>query len=292
MMLQHAQSVRYTDAGEGPYFIPDPQAVTPELVVETITPAMAKEWLKHNVRNRTQNKTVIQRYAREMQRGHWRLTGEAIKFDWNGDLVDGQTRLTAIVESGCTVKSAVIYNVDPEAFMYMDRGRKRTVGDTLGILGEHNRTKLAASATILKHYLDGNILRMANPALIPSTDEIVAVVKAHPGLAEAVTRADTKAMKRLSTPSIMAFLVYLLTEVDAQEADVFFHAMETGVGVMETSPITILRDFLLDARIKRTRLRNDEIAAYTVKAWNAWRRGKPMKNVYWDMKKEGFPRPE
>jgi len=75
--------------------------------VETITPEIAAAYLKRKGANRNISHLRVQRYAREMQRGDWLLTGEAIKF-CNGQLMDGQQRLLAVIESGVSVRMPVI----------------------------------------------------------------------------------------------------------------------------------------------------------------------------------------
>lgn len=68
--------------------------------VETITPDMAREYLKSNSMNRPLNDRTVNLYAQEMRTGNWKLNGEAICFGKNGALLNGLHRLYAIVKSG------------------------------------------------------------------------------------------------------------------------------------------------------------------------------------------------
>jgi hypothetical protein len=61
--------------------------------LETITPEQAAIWLTRNRRNRPIRRTRVARYADAMRRGHWRVNGEAVIFDSEGNLLNGQHRL-------------------------------------------------------------------------------------------------------------------------------------------------------------------------------------------------------
>ena len=57
-----------------------------------VSPARAKEWLKHNKNNRPFKKRAIKEYALSMRQG-WLLTGDTIKFDDKGDIKNGALTL-------------------------------------------------------------------------------------------------------------------------------------------------------------------------------------------------------
>ena len=97
--------------------------------VVTITPDMAREWLTRNMKNnRPVLKATVHSYARQMRNGSWHLTHQGIAFDENGELVDGQHRLHAIIEANVPVEMNVTYNVrhTPGELFTVDMGRKRT----------------------------------------------------------------------------------------------------------------------------------------------------------------------
>ena len=73
---------------------------------KNITPKMAAEMLERHLNpenQRRQSQSVVESYARAMRAGQWLLTHQGIAIDTNGELVDGQHRLSAIVASGATV---------------------------------------------------------------------------------------------------------------------------------------------------------------------------------------------
>lgn len=98
-----------------------------EFKVMDITPAMAKDWLEsRNANNRAKKRNAIERYARDMKNGNWELTSEGITFGCSGELLNGQNRLYAIVESGVTVKMVVATNCTSGLF---DMNVRRTPAD-------------------------------------------------------------------------------------------------------------------------------------------------------------------
>lgn len=95
---------------------------------ETITPEMAQEYLKFNTENyRSLNKLRVISYSNDMKAGKWQLNGEAIKFDTEGKLIDGQHRLQAIVRANVPVKMLVIRGIQEGVNLY-DIGSTRSMG--------------------------------------------------------------------------------------------------------------------------------------------------------------------
>lgn len=99
-----------------------------------VTPEDAKKMLEKNTINRSIAFKRVQQYATDMKNGKWQNNGEAIKFDRNGRLVDGQHRLSAIVMSGATVEMTIVHEIDTDISLF-DRGRNRNVTDSLVIEG-------------------------------------------------------------------------------------------------------------------------------------------------------------
>lgn len=99
-----------------------------------VTPEKAMELLSTNSpRNRNVKKMYVQTLAEAMRRGKFLLTHQGIAISVNGELIDGQHRLLAIIESGVTVKMQVTYGVEENAFLAMDCGARRTLGDALAV---------------------------------------------------------------------------------------------------------------------------------------------------------------
>lgn len=85
-----------------------PDTDEPTAVVIDVTPELARVWLRANTRNRNTRERAVTEYARDMVAGHWNLNGEAIKFAYDGSLLDGQHRLRAVIEADATVQMLVV----------------------------------------------------------------------------------------------------------------------------------------------------------------------------------------
>lgn len=123
-----------------------------KLTIETITPAIAAKMLAKNPNNRNIRPIHVGALANEMASGRWQLTSQGISIDVNGDVVDGQHRLSAIIKSGVTIQCVVARGVDPETLTAYDMGAKRTIADALHLKdGLMNATKCCASSATIIH---------------------------------------------------------------------------------------------------------------------------------------------
>ena len=114
------------------------------------TPEKAKRILsEHNHRNRSIRWNMVKKLSEEMKRGRFVNNGDPIRFDKNGELMDGQHRLLAVVDSGYTIKNQLfVCNLDPDVMVTIDTGAKRKLSDQLKIKGVSHSTNLAAAARI------------------------------------------------------------------------------------------------------------------------------------------------
>lgn len=100
-----------------------------------VTPAMAHDWMKQNTHNRTLRSSVVERYARDMASGEWRLTHQGIALDGNGIVLDGQHRLQAIIDSNTTVRMPVTFGVPAGAQLVVDTQLVRSIHDAATLSG-------------------------------------------------------------------------------------------------------------------------------------------------------------
>ena len=84
----------------------------PEL--KNISPEEAARFLEKNTNNRALTEQQVRYYAQQMKAGEWTYDGQPIRFAEDGQLLDGQHRLTALVESNTTfltTSTRVILNI-------------------------------------------------------------------------------------------------------------------------------------------------------------------------------------
>lgn len=98
-----------------------------------MTPEKARYLLTKNNINRKLRPHWVSELAGAIRNGEWKLTHQGIAISKSGRLLDGQHRLMAILSSGIPVPIIVAENCDDEMFAFVDKGMKRTLGDSLGI---------------------------------------------------------------------------------------------------------------------------------------------------------------
>lgn len=104
-----------------------------KISIMQITPDLAAEFLKRNTGNRAIRKTAVNQYADDLRRGNWKLTHQGVAISPNGRLLDGQHRLSAIVQSGISAQMVVALDVDDDSYAVIDRGKPRRLTDALGM---------------------------------------------------------------------------------------------------------------------------------------------------------------
>ena len=98
-----------------------------------VTPEMAEKFLERNTRNRKLRQSVVNKYAADMRAGRWMVGPDAIAFDVNGAIINGQHRLWAVFESGMTVPMVVMTGLEPGVVAVLDDHLKRNMADVAGI---------------------------------------------------------------------------------------------------------------------------------------------------------------
>lgn len=269
-----------------------------EAMKVVLTPVMAEIILRQNTFNRPLKKSRVAKLVREMDAGHWVWTGQPIIISADGTLLDGQHRLTAVVQSGVSIPITLLFGVPKAAFDKIDQGDKRGTADIFAIRGEENYAPLAAATRIVWRY--ENTGMMTRPELEPESAELwVFMNDNHPNLRRFMTRVGLFQEAGWGAPSMFAALNYLCAQKSAKAAEDFFYQLATGNDIGSRSkghPINRLRSMLQSDIRERALGRGTSPlvkAAYTVKAWNAWRSGNETGLIRWRGERspdEPFPR--
>jgi len=263
-----------------------------EVYRETIGPEKAEEYLKANTKNRNLRKTLVKRYAREMQEGRWDFNGEALKFDTDGTLLDGQHRLTAVVLAEVELEFLVIRNLHPETRQTIDTGGPRRASDVLTFNGYKNHAaSLASAAKYLHSHLNGTLTSYAsnNREVAATNQEVLDIVQDHSGLEESIEYIYSLNRLRGFYPAGMAsFLHFVFRKEDPELADSFFRGLYEGVGLEADTGLYHLRNRLLTVAQSNERLPPKDKIALVAKAWNKTRNDETVKVLRWGGN-ESFP---
>lgn len=125
-------------------------------VVMDVTPALAASWLEKNLCNRDLSQALVDQYAHEVRLDNWALTHQGICLTNNGEPLDGQHRLWAVVQSGITVRMMVTFGMTRELMDRIDSGRSRSLRDVLTLEGVTNAKKEQSYLRQCRLLISGN----------------------------------------------------------------------------------------------------------------------------------------
>jgi len=202
--------------------------------IELVTPHKANDWLEKNRRNRPKREGQIERYIDQMKEDNWMVSPDAIAFDENGRLINGQHRLTAIVRAGEAQRQLVARGLDPDARLISDVGAKRTAGDLLSIEGFKRPLTIGAVVRIIALWLDDRlqevddyenvvkrrVVGLAERCIPRLYDSVAIVEKNKTGLANAMPR------------SLLTWAHFLYRPTYGETIDHFVNKVATGNGLL------------------------------------------------------------
>lgn len=266
--------------------------VHPEVTAEEITPETAADSLGLNTKNRRLKDKQVQRLAGVIRRGEWQpYNGETIKYAKNGRLIDGQHRLAAVVMADMPIKTLVARNIDEEAFRTIDSGKVRRASDTLYLLGEEREAALASTLNALFRW---NQYKRFNYGEGATTTELLEVLEQNPGIRTSLlVGIDVHKKVSGASTSLIACLHYVFSALSSEDADEFFNKLRDGTDLKATDAIYHLRERLTGPRATTGNgfRYQDEVGAFTIKAWNAYRRGVPMQRLTYRPGTDAYPEP-
>ncbi len=250
---------------------------------ELITPVKAQEYLDNNVGNRPISQVQVRRFVDLLHEGSWRVDAGTISFDRNNILIDGQHRLSAIVEAGIGAQAWVQRGCASDTKYVIDTGRPRTRQQILSMDGVQNAALInGAVALVMQYELSG---RLGNANAGRNTTvrkfEHLETHQRHNEDPEAWQEAarlsapSYRALKGHLGPTPLATMAYLMLRQDAARAFDFFEQLSDEAPACET--IRSLRK-----RFKMSNCKHRELW-YLLLAWDSFKMGRAIKQ---------FPRPE
>lgn len=256
--------------------------------IRTITKSIAEEMLKRNPNNRKINERHVSFLVKQMINGSWQFDGQPIRFDTFGRLLDGQHRLTAIVESNKSFDFLVVSGIDESAFKVMDTGKNRSAGDSLSAMDVQYHTDVAAVA---KNIIMFESERFSLRGFRVTNTEIIKWYEENDNVVDFVKRAHPLYLSysRVLSRSMIATFLIILGKKDPVASELFISKLCTGLDLETTSPIFLLRKKLIEDRLSKASLPLTDKIALIIKAWNFYRLGREIKLLRWDKNTEDFP---
>lgn len=257
--------------------------MTVESSIVDVTPALALQWLGANRENRNVSKERVRQYADQMRRGQWALTGDAIRFDTDNRLVDGQHRLLAVLEAAgddvnFTVPMFLITGLAPDTFRVIDTGKARVPGDVLGF-GTKGRQRMASMIRLLYVVDTGGDPRLSQELAAVTRVDLAEYHDAQPGLCYAgLTKGGelyTALRGNMTAWGAFCFLVMRATYSTpaAGLPGEFLDGLKYGVGLGAGDARLAYRSFLLNRRDLPNAGHHLHLL---IKIWNAWIGGRTL----------------
>jgi hypothetical protein len=217
------------------------------LAIETVTPAMAAEYLTHNSRNRKIVAAHVDAIARDIRAGNWMMNAQPICFARDGRLLNGQHRLSAVMQAGEAIEVPVMRGLPEEAYATYDIHAKR--GPQLGAAFDNfgDKPLVAAAAVLLwKRELKPSGVRNAKP----TPAEVMKIIEQHPRLLE--MRTFGRKMIEFGRGSVLAYAAYCIERDDPELGRVFLERFETGADLPRGHLVLELRKRMQIMRRERT----------------------------------------
>lgn len=250
-----------------------------------VTPALARQWIGRNADNqRLMRGTKVDQYARDMASGNWPITGDTVKVTPDNRLIDGQHRMSAVIQADTTVHMLIAYNVPAEVMPVLDTGTARTFSDVLKISGSPRRNIVGAIVRRIVMWERGNYVARTGGTgpsnqELPTHLEMLARYEKDPGAFDAAAgRASDVQRGKLGAGQPAGVAYYLFSAVDHQMAHAFFDSYVSGVNLTAGHPILALRNRMTRLGRDERLLATEQLALY-VRSWNAYRENRSLEKV-------------
>jgi len=177
-----------------------------------------------------------------------------LAFDEQGNLIDGQHRLAAIVQTGKTLPILVCSKMDPRIFDCVDTGAARTAGDGIDILGS-SHGKYIAAAIKCYHLYNHWPKRAWSSTVTPSSAQIVKIYEEKRDLIEALYSVISKKHKNYKCFPISVGLCFTMICLDAGWSDLqmweFWDAVTLGANLQPDSAVLSFRNQITNVEYRK-----------------------------------------
>jgi hypothetical protein len=201
---------------------------------------------ERNPYNRRIKENNVKKMIRDYDQNKWNVSHhQGIAFDANGNLIDGQHRLHAIVEADALIPLLASFNIRPENITSIDRIARRTIADMMRMRGLSEDDTLLASVNKVYSGVIKNFLSMV--AGFPSNATEEELVLGFKRYSEAVIFASTlkhaPEYRRLSSVyHRVACARAFEGGVDEDVISDFWSDFIDGGGISQSNPVRKYRD--------------------------------------------------
>ena len=252
----------------------------------TVTPRLASKWLDEGDNIRALSNMSRDNLTRIMENDKFVVQGDCLRFDRNGQMVDGQTRCSACCSSGKSFDAQLVVGIDKEGVKAIDLGRKRSSATYLAALMNPDKTKSAAKwfASVLKlSWTFDKGYGDFSSRWQPSISELEDYFEENSGIIDSVDSImAVKKMYGFHHPTLYGMLYYQFSKIDKKMADEFIKTLSTDYTSGPSHPFEILRRRLAADRDSKFKMSGKNVFALCVMAWNAARKGERPERLKWN----------
>jgi len=251
--------------------------------IENVTPEIAKEYLGNNAENQRKiSLVIVKSLTKEIAMNKWLLSNDALVF-CNDKLLNGQHRLSAVIESGKPCEFCVLTVDDDKIMHIMDGGKPRNISDVIRIEGLGYSKAIASASTWILGYKRNALTTLNNlmrntttsQSRFVSRSEQVDFCLRYGGRLEVACKGITALYDEYgtATPSMMIAVWFLISEKHSEKkANEFAEVLYSGEGYNRGS-VKPLRIMLFKNSTTRRKLPRPAVFGLMIKTFNSWIQG-------------------
>lgn len=268
-------------------------APSPSYEIVDVSPELAAEMLGHNTHNRNLRHRQVSAYAADMSAGKWHDNGETIKVAVDGTIIDGQHRLSAIIESDTKQRMLVVRNLPIHVQETVDAGMKRSFCDVLKLRAETDTMNLAAACRQVAMWEAGE--RNYSMSYTATNAQMLDVLKRHSSLRYSISVSASVRRHLPIQGSVLSLCHWLFSSLDSEDSEAFFEHLKDGTGLGPTHPVYVLRRTVIDNMTAKSRITPVVMTAFVITTWNSYREGREISLLRFrpgGARPEPFPEPK
>lgn len=249
-----------------------------------VTPEVAENYLKFNNKNRKVSTNHVLFLTNEMNCDRFLENGEAIIFDENGELKDGQHRLLSIKKSGKSYFIPIVRGVVNYSMATYDTGKNRTSSDVLTLNGFKNTSILSSAIQAIDLYkfkkskMGSQFISSARRSSLTNQQVLEYCSNNYDWLNIITTKCIS--IYKASNPKVLSpaqlILISYLIGGENPKNDVYsFLKHLIGVSRIQETATSYLYTKLYNSKINKEPLNKYWILGMSLKAWNYYIDGNP-----------------
>lgn len=255
-----------------------------------LTPADASHLMEKSSGNRLLSPRRVNALAQSITRGEWQFDGNPIRLTSDGRLIDGQHRLSAIIQAKQAVPVLILHGLSDESQLVIDSGRPRSFADYLRMRGVPSVHRTAAAVRLLANIDSGNYKTGSWREFFLSNSAMWTYYLDHrEEIADGLSMGQAAREHVRMIPSVLTVLAVLLLRSDQEDAAEFFRQISKNSPISQ--PIRVLLRTLENRERKEdTGAREQRMQlALALKTWLRFRAGDESAQLLAFRRVEKFP---